>query len=671
MSLQSTVNTWLKPRSNNSSDADVTMYQDFRISKELIHKLSIAIASGLIGFCLNLHPFVFLLPEHQFIFMPGLVFPMMVSLNLGWRYGLLSATFGVGCQTLWAKGGWESIVTLVMLVLWIAWHGWCAGRLRSTGETKWNRYVAEIPFRIFNIIILYTIFTWTFQFNPPSWAPAITKEPDAISHLNITALEGTVNGYLILLLSNVLIIFGPFRKLFRLKEIKEQKRANYLLGTCFLIACAFWVIDGIYCSYLLGDSYNSLVPRSHERLIDKIVFEVPSHALLERISFFAALLIGATLSAGYMNKHLQTDKMLRKLVELSPYPITTVDCHDRIENINPEFVESFGYTLADIPTVTEWYRKIFPNIFDRREFANSWKEDIENAKKTKTEQRMYKVLSKDGNMLNIIFRQVVFNEERKYIICENVSERVRAEQEFRKLNEELEQRVMQRTAQLEATNKELEAFSYSVSHDLRAPLRSIDGFSLALMEEYEDRLDAEGKDYLGRVRSASQRMGQIIEDLLSLSRISRRELRKEQVDLSAIAERIVAKLRESAPDRSTDVVIAPRITGNCDPNLIEVVLENLLSNAWKFTSKKERPWIIFEAISQNGDKVYRVRDNGAGFDMAYADKLFGAFQRLHKHTDFEGYGIGLATVMRIINRHGGRIWAEGYVDQGASFYFVL
>jgi len=646
------------------------MYQDVRINKELIHKISISIGCGLIGFCLNLHPFVFLLPHHQLIFMAGLVFPMIVSLHWGWRYGLLSATFGLGYQILWAKSGWES-AGATMLIFWIVWHGWCARKFRSTGETKWHRYIAEIPFRVFYTIVLYTIFQWIFQHDPPPSAPDITKAAVSVSLVNIRALEGAVNGYLVLLLSDVLIIFGPLRKLFKLKEIPEQKRANYLLGACFLIGCLFWVIDGVYSSYLLRDSYHSVPPMDYESLLDRIVFRVPSYALFERVSFFVALLLGVTLSARYMNKYSETDKLLGRLVEFSPYPITVVDSHDRVAYINPEFVESFGYKLADIPTVTKWYGKIFPNIFDRREFANKWKENIKEAQENKTEPRMYNVTTKNGNIVNIIFRQVVFDKEKKYIICENVSQRVRAEEKFRKLNEELEQRVMKRTAQLEATNKELGAFSYSVSHDLRAPLRSIDGFSLALMEEYEDKLDADGKDYLRRVRSASQRMGQIIDDLLSLSRISRRELRKEEVDLSEIAERILAKLREGALDRSVDIVIAPGITANCDANLIEVVLENLLGNAWKFTSKKEKPWIIFETMSQNGNKVYRVRDNGAGFDMAYADKLFGAFQRLHKHTDFERYGIGLATVMRIINRHEGRIWAEGYVDQGSSFYFVL
>jgi light-regulated signal transduction histidine kinase (bacteriophytochrome) len=284
---------------------------------------------------------------------------------------------------------------------------------------------------------------------------------------------------------------------------------------------------------------------------------------------------------------------------------------------------------------------------------------------------MFNVTNKSGNIENIIFRQVILDEDKEYIICENVSERIQAEEKFRKLNEELEQRVKKRTAQLEATNRELEAFSYSVSHDLRAPLRSIDGFSLALLEEYNHQLDAEGKDYLNRVRSASQRMGQIIDDLLSLSRISRRELKKEKVNLSEMAERIMSKLEERDPDRKVDIVIGHKVTAFCDPNLIEVVLENLLSNAWKFTSKQEKAWIVFDTVLQDDELVYCVRDNGVGFDMAYAGKLFGAFQRLHKDSDFEGFGIGLATVMRIINRHEGRIWAEGYVNRGATFYFAL
>jgi signal transduction histidine kinase len=229
----------------------------------------------------------------------------------------------------------------------------------------------------------------------------------------------------------------------------------------------------------------------------------------------------------------------------------------------------------------------------------------------------------------------------------------------------------QRTAQLEATNKELEAFSYSVSHDLRSPLRSIDGFSLALLEDYGERLDATGQDYLQRVRAATQRMGQLIDDLLSLARVTRSELHHEHVDFSALTTTIANALQREYPDRQVEVIIAPGLVGYADARLLQIVLENLLGNAWKFTVRCPCATIEFGVVPCNGQKAYFVRDNGAGFDMAYADKLFGAFQRLHAMAEFSGTGIGLATVQRIIHRHGGHVWAESAVDQGATFYFTV
>src|SRR5437870_2118046 len=250
---------------------------------------------------------------------------------------------------------------------------------------------------------------------------------------------------------------------------------------------------------------------------------------------------------------------------------------------------------------------------------------------------------------------------------------------------QLEQRVADRThelqerneslrrnaAELLAANQELDAFAYSVSHDLRAPLRSIDGFSQILLEDYATQLDEAGQDSLRRVRGGTQRMGTLIDDLLKLARVTRTEIRAEAVDLSDMARDIAAELQRATPERQVEFAIAPQLKARGDPRLLRVVLDNLLRNSWKYTAKQARPRIEFGSVEENGGRAFMVRDNGAGFDMKYADKLFGVFQRLHSAAEFEGTGIGLATVRRIINRHGGRIWAEGAVDQGATFYFTL
>lgn len=226
-------------------------------------------------------------------------------------------------------------------------------------------------------------------------------------------------------------------------------------------------------------------------------------------------------------------------------------------------------------------------------------------------------------------------------------------------------------AELERKNEELNAFSYSVSHDLRAPLRGIDGFSQALLEDYSDQLDARGKDYLRRVRTAAQRMGELIDDLLELSRVARAELVRESADLSQIASTVIAELRRREPERSVTTVVSENVHADADPRLVRVLLENLLGNAWKFTSKIADARIEFGLAEREGKSVFFVRDDGAGFDAAHAGKLFGPFQRLHTETEFPGTGIGLATVHRIVDRHGGRVWAHGEVGKGATFQFTL
>ena len=263
---------------------------------------------------------------------------------------------------------------------------------------------------------------------------------------------------------------------------------------------------------------------------------------------------------------------------------------------------------------------------------------------------------------NLSFSLDVFAEKER---------RKSAEEGLRKLNIELESRVLERTYQLEGVNRELEAFSYSVSHDLRAPLRSIGGFSQILIKKYHAQLDETGQSYLERVSRASQHMGVLIDDLLMLSQVTRTVLERKQVDLSAIAQEVMEGLHKASPERIAKCILQPEVLVHADHGLMRIAMDNLLGNAWKYTGKKTGAEIEFGAHEINGERIFFVRDNGAGFNMEYAHKLFGAFQRLHSTHEFEGTGIGLATVQRIIHRHHGRIWAEATEGQGAAFYFTL
>jgi len=276
-----------------------------------------------------------------------------------------------------------------------------------------------------------------------------------------------------------------------------------------------------------------------------------------------------------------------------------------------------------------------------------------------------------NDMLTEIDRRTRELEASNAKLAQEAEERSRAEREILRLNAELEGRVRERTTQLETANRELESFSYSVSHDLRAPLRAIDGFGQALLEDFPEHLPDEAKRYLSRIRASTQHMGQLIEDLLKLARVSRGPLERRAVDLGQVAQQVVSELQQREPGRAVEVSVWDGMLAEADPHLLRVAFENLIGNAWKFTSKSAKPRIEIGALKDHGRTTYFVRDNGAGFEMAYADKLFGAFQRLHSATEYAGTGIGLATVQRIVHRHGGRIWAEGEVGKGAVFFFTL
>ncbi|WPB74017.1 PAS domain S-box protein [Archangium violaceum] len=367
----------------------------------------------------------------------------------------------------------------------------------------------------------------------------------------------------------------------------------------------------------------------------------------------------------------RTELRFKLLVESAQEGLWTVDVTGHTVYANRYLCQMLGYTVEEMLTKA-LFDVICPEDIP---LMHQYVEDRRQGKSAVLND--FRLVRKDGTVLwTLVSTGPLYDETGKHIgamaMITDISQRRQAEEQVRQLNAELERRIAERTAQLEFSNRELEAFAYSVAHDLRAPLRSISNFTLALSEDCADKLDATGQDYLQRIRASSQRMAELIDGILALSRVNRTEFVETDVNLSGISRSISEQLQRWQPERTVRFQLQDGLVDRGDSQLLRLVLENLMGNAWKFSREKPVAEIQFGTLPETGSgRVYFVRDNGAGFDMEYQRKLFGVFQRLHTQQEFEGNGVGLATVQRIIRRHGGRVWGEGQVGQGATFFFTL
>ncbi|MEO5694384.1 MAG: PAS domain S-box protein, partial [Usitatibacter sp.] len=401
----------------------------------------------------------------------------------------------------------------------------------------------------------------------------------------------------------------------------------------------------------------------------------PAHVTLTALRDSSGNLKGFAEFSHDMSESSRLEARFRAMMEAAPDAMVVVDDHGTIVVLNLHAEKQFGYNRDEL--IGRQVTQIIPQGFTERLLAAG---DATASAMLGQEMRTGLELTarrKDGSEFPIELMLSPLESAGVALVTaaiRDISVRKAAEAVLLETVEELNhsnKELGQFASQAAAANKELEAFAYSVSHDLRAPLRTLDGFSQVLLEDYSDKLDDEGRDSLARIRAASQRMGSLIDDMLALSKVTRREIALSETDLSAMASEILQDLRHGEPARRVDSVVAPAMVASTDPHLMRIALVNLLGNAWKFTSRRAQARIEFGLLHQDGRDVYFVRDDGAGFDLAYASTLFGAFQRMHNTDEFEGTGIGLATVQRIIHRLGGQIWAEAAVDKGATFYFSL
>ena len=643
----------------------MTVAQDIRA--RTIYKVIIALVSGWIGFGINFRAVYFDFPPYQAGLLPGLVFPMVVALAWGWRYGLLSATLGLGCQTGWfvepLHGAWAPFIAIPMLSLWIVWHGWCAERKKAGRFPFRNPYWAEIPFRIGNAVVLYALITWIPDLQLMPWQ----GHDSASDFVHFGIIAQGVNAFFVLLIADVLISLGPVRKCFGRPKRPGEITTGYVISAAFLFGLLFWVIDGLVDYYKFREHLRFLIFRAPEGVLDSMLFKVSSPDLFARTAFFAVCLTGGVLVSRLLRRQLESKAALResetryrRLHETMRDAFIQMDMDGRIIDSNHAFQEMIGYGEEALLgkkqsslTPARWL-ELEDNIIAKQVIGQGRSEVFEK-----------EYIRADGSIFQVELRIFLIMDDAlnpigMWAIVRDITRRKQSELEREKA-----------IIALQKSNEDLKQFAYVASHDLQEPLRMVASYTQLLSERYNDHLDDKAHKYIHYAVDGASRMQSLIRDLLAFSRVETHTQEFENVDTQCVLGAAIVNLKAIIDETGALITTDDLPWVKADATQLTLLFQNLINNGIKFQKKPNTPRVHIRAEHRDGCWCFSLKDNGIGIDSKYGEKIFQVFQRLHTRSEYPGTGIGLALCKRIIDRHQGKIWFESSPGQGTTFFFTI
>jgi len=658
------------------------------IHKSLAYKTIISILFGLSGFALNFYSINFAFPPYTATVLIGLIFPMLITFAWGWKYGLLSALVG-GCQSMWwiwgPSNGYATFAVVPPFTLWIVWHGFMTDyRSKQTGSKWWlSAYVAEIPFRILNSINLFTLSRWAIGLNPPPWDWA-SNAPDTIPmHFSVfVVVKQAVVGYIILLLADVLMNLEFVRKFFKLEKDHYQANTTFVISAAFLVGALFWIVDS---------AINTLVFQPESSFLDSLALNVSAHHIFTRTVFILASLVGGVLASNLLRGQRESDNALRdseerlkQIVDGNPIAIFVICEKHTITHWNKACENLTGFPASEmVATQKQWlpfYSEERPILADliidkaaekdiSRYYSGKYKKDplIEG---TYEVEDFFPGL--DDKWL--FFTAAPLRNYQGKIIgaietLRDITELKQAEKDLKQYSKNLEQMVGVRTKELEDINQELTDFAYSVSHDLKAPLRGISQLAHWISSDYIETIDQDGQEKLRLLINRTKHMHTLIEDILQYSRVGRITAEVQSVDLNQLVQETIDIL---SPPENMQISIENELPTVEGLHIhLEQVFQNLLSNAINFMDKPQG-FIKIGCVDKGEHWQFSMADNGPGIDDKYFDKIFQMFQTLAPSSEkTESTGIGLPLVKKIIGLWGGRVWLKSTVGEGSTFFFTL